>query len=163
MGSGIVAYRFISTRNFSRRSSPRFRGLGASPSRYRAFHLRRGCSLSSRPPTILDLISQPAKRVRGDIGKAPARVRAVVGFAQLDDVRSVRPANLSTVELPEWVAPEDVPTVDPWVVDAERRAVEEVRQDQDILDRTALQNPGEADFPPPLMSFAIGRVHDGIH
>ena len=29
MGSGIVAYRFISTRNFSRRSSPRFRGLGA--------------------------------------------------------------------------------------------------------------------------------------
>ena len=65
--------------------------------------------------------------------------------------------------MPERIAPEDVPSVDPRVVDAERRAVEEVRQDPDILDGPALQNPGEADFPPPLMSFAIGRVHDGIH
>ena len=100
-----------------------------------------GCSAVGRE------FSQPAKRVHGDIGKAPARVRAVVGFAQLDDVRSVRPANLSTVELPERVAPEDVPGVYPRVVDAERRAVEEVRQDPDILDGPALQNPGEADFP----------------
>jgi hypothetical protein len=75
-GVGIVAYRFISTRNFSRRSSPRFRGLGASPSRYRAFLLRRGCFLSSRPPrrptTILDL-----RRLRYELPPPPLGWRAV--------------------------------------------------------------------------------------
>jgi hypothetical protein len=75
-GSGIVAYRFISARNISRRSSPRFRGLGASPSPYRASHLRRGCSLSSRPPrrptTILHL-----RRLRYELPPPPSRWGAV--------------------------------------------------------------------------------------
>jgi hypothetical protein len=59
-------------------------------------------------------------------------------------VRCVREGREGGVER---VAPEDVPSVDPRVVDAERRAVEEVLQDPDILDGPALQNPGEADFP----------------
>src|SRR5215472_18115363 len=40
-GSAIVACRFISTWNISRKSSPRYRELGASRSRCRASHLRR--------------------------------------------------------------------------------------------------------------------------
>src|SRR5262252_1834318 len=93
---------------------------------------------SAQPPgrSAVDReFAQPAERVWGDIGKAPARIVAIVGLPQLDDFCSVRSADLSSVELPERVAPEDVPSVNTWVVHTECCAVEKVRQHPDILDR----------------------------
>ncbi|MFL5313618.1 MAG: hypothetical protein ACJ8A0_00880, partial [Microvirga sp.] len=57
-----------------------------------------------------------------------------VGRALLHDVDATGAADLARVVLLQRVAPQDVPGVEGGVVDAQRRAEENARQDPDVLD-----------------------------
>src|SRR4029077_19316235 len=54
----------------------------------------------------------PVQRIGRDLGEAPANCFAGVILAELDDVAVAGAPDLAAVELPHWVAPQDVPGAD---------------------------------------------------
>src|SRR5271155_5064347 len=67
---------------------------------------------------------EPVERVARDLDEAPAHRAAAIVLAELDDVPPVRAADLPRVILLHRVTPQNVPGIDPGVVDPQGRAVE---------------------------------------
>src|SRR5262245_23242110 len=108
-------------------------------------------------------LTEPAKRVRRDVVEAPAHQVAGVVLAVLNDGLAARTTDLAAIELPHGIAPQDVPGIDVGVVDAQRRAVEDARQNPDILDGAAFENPAEMDFALAFVLAAVVEMDDGVH
>src|SRR5215471_10340117 len=99
--------------------------------------------------------AQPTKRSWCYVGKAPAHGFSRIVFADLNDVASLRPPDLARVELPDRIAPQDVPGVDSRVVNAQRRAMEDARQDPDVLNGASFEHPAKIDLAGAAMRAAI--------
>jgi hypothetical protein len=81
----------------------------------------------------------------------------------LHDVVAAGAADLAPIDLLERVAPEDMPGVDVGIVDPQRRAVKEARQDPHVLDGAAFQHPAEVDFTATGVFCAVIAVHHRVH
>ncbi len=104
---------------------------------------------------IAGTLAGPTKRVGRDLRKAPAHGFARIVLAVLDDVVALGASDLARIDLAQRVAPEDVPRIDPRVVDAQRRAVEDAGQNSDILNGAAFEHPREMDL---ALAFVRGAV-----
>src|SRR5262249_55184417 len=69
-------------------------------------------------------LADPVERVGRDLGEAPAQRGAFAARAFLHDVVAARAADLVEKGLLHRVVPEDVPGIEPRIVDAQRRTVE---------------------------------------
>ena len=110
---------------------------------------------SSVAPSSRERSPVPTERVGRDLRKAPAHGFARIVLAVLDDVVALGASDLARIDLAQRVAPEDVPRIDPRVVDAQRRAVEDAGQNSDILDGAAFEHPREMDL---ALAFVRGAV-----
>src|SRR5262245_844816 len=72
-------------------------------------------------------------------------------------------ADLAAVSLCERIAPEELPCVDVWIVDPQRRAVEEPRHDPHVLDGAPFQHPAEMDFAAAGVRPAVVIVDHAVH
>src|SRR5262249_1578646 len=86
-----------------------------------------------------------------------------VVIALLHDIIAMGAADLAAVALFERIAPEDVPGVDVWIVDPQRRAVEEARHAPHVLDGAPFQHPAEMDFAAAGVRPAVVIVDHAVH
>jgi hypothetical protein len=108
-------------------------------------------------------LAAPAKRGGRYVRKAPAHGFARIVRADLDDVVALRLADLPGIELPERIAPKDMPRVDGGVIDPQRRAVEHAGQYPDILNGATFEHPAEVDFARTAIRAAVVQVKGRIH
>src|SRR5882672_10224404 len=56
-----------------------------------------------------------------------------------------------------------MPSVETGIVDPQRGAVKDARQDPDVLDGAAFEHPAEMNFAPAALLGAVVLMNDGIH
>src|SRR5262245_52460260 len=83
--------------------------------------------------TVARALAEPVERIGRDVDETPAHRCAGIILALLHDVLAARTAELPPIELPQRVAPENVPCVEAGIVDPQRRAVEDAGQNPDVL------------------------------
>lgn len=113
-------------------------------------------------------LADPMEAVGGDLGETPPGFQTARILADLDDVPALGPSDLARVILVERVAPDDVPTTDARIEDAQGRAIHGGRRgapgpDPDILDGAPFQHPAEMDFSGRFLGRAVVEMVDGVH
>src|SRR6185437_15374779 len=68
-------------------------------------------------------LAQPVKRIGRDLGEAPARQRAGLCRAFLDDIRTLRAPGLLAKDVSRRIDPGDAPGLDRRIVDPDRGAI----------------------------------------
>jgi hypothetical protein len=84
---------------------------------------RADVHFASPVPVVWSALSGPVKRIRLDFTEDPAHRTAPRIRAGLDDVRSLRAADLFGEEIGRGIAPQDSPGIELGIVDPQRRAV----------------------------------------
>src|SRR5262249_41518878 len=107
-------------------------------------------------------LAAPTERGGRNLTEAPAQRGPPVGLAFLHDLVSVRAPDLPCVDLPQRIAPQNVPGVEAGVVDAERRAVKDTRQNPHVLDGAAFEYPAEMNLATARVFASIVRMDEGI-
>src|SRR5690348_545097 len=115
--------------------------------------------------------AEPVKRVGRDFREAPTRGRAVGTRADLNDFAADFPAGLALLIAADGIDPADAPGLDGRIPDAQSGTVHIVpstgagfalgnaRQDPDVLNGAAFENPTEVSFAVEVLR---GKISPGV-
>ena len=113
-------------------------------------------------------LADPMEAVGSDLSETPSSFQTARVIAELDNVLTLGPPDLTRVILVERVVPDDVPATDPRIEDAQSRAIHRGRRralgpDPDVLNRAAFEHPAEMAFSSPFLDCAVVEVADRVH
>src|SRR5882762_2348714 len=113
-------------------------------------------------------LANPMEAVGSDLSETPSSFQTARVIAELDNVLTLGPPDLTRVILVERVVPDDVPATDPRIEDAQSRAIHRGRRralgpDPDVLNRAAFEHPAKMAFSIPFLDCAVVEVADRVH